>query len=244
MKNFIKNFVKSKNNAGVVSDLDNLQKYIGYKFENISLLRAALTHTSYKSVTNHYSAFERMEFLGDSILGLVVAEHIFNKFPNYTEGNLSKLKAKLVSRKFLALKAKKINLGDYLFLSSEAAKNGERSSKSILGDAMEALICAIYLDSNLEQAANFIQKFIIRNYKSPLSEEDMTNYKSKLQEYTQSKYQEVPEYKIIGESGPDHDKIFTAEVCICKKTLGTGEGSTKKEAQQQAAKGACNKLEL
>jgi ribonuclease-3 len=244
LKNFIKQLISNKSPNQEIADIGQLQEIIGYKFNDISLLKAALTHTSYNTNDEKYSAFERMEFLGDSILGLVVAEIIFNKFPNYTEGNLSKLKAKLVSRKFLALKAKEIELGRYILLSTEAAKNGGRLSRSILGDAMEALICAIYLDSDIDAAARFIQKFIVKNYKSPMAEEDMTNYKSKLQEYTQSQYQNVPEYKIVSESGPDHDKTFTAEVYINNKLFGSGEGNNKKEAQQQAAKSACVKLEL
>jgi ribonuclease-3 len=244
LKNLIKQLISDKTATEEIANLEQLQEVIGYHFTDSSLLKAALTHTSYHSKEEKYSAFERMEFLGDSILGLIVAEFIFNKFPHYTEGNLSKLKAKLVSRKFLALKAKEFNLGKYILLSSEAARNGGRLSRSILGDDMEALICAIYLDSDIKAAADFIHKFIVKNYKSPLAEEDMTNYKSKLQEFTQSKYQVVPEYKIISENGPDHDKTFTVEVYINQKLWGSGKGNSKKEAQQQAAKSACTKLKL
>ena len=218
------------------------QDVIKYKFSNISLLNAALIHTSL--VNSDVAPFERMEFLGDSVLGLIVAEELFLKYPSYSEGELSKLKSKIVSRKFLAMRAKEYGFNNYIKLSDEAIQSGGKNSVSILGDAMESIICAIYLDGNLEDVRTFILNFILKHVEKKLVIADMKDYKSTLQEYTQGKFQITPVYKIVSEEGPEHEKIFTSEVWISKKLAGTGKGSNKKEAQQSAAKAACNSLEL
>lgn len=224
--------------------LQELQDKINYHFKDQTLLISALTHTSVSTSTQGISAFERMEFLGDSILGLIVAEELFVKFPKYSEGELSKLKSQIVSRKFLTMKAKQIGLGNYIHLSSEAKESGGQNSSSILSDAMESLICAIYSDGYIQQARKFIKKIILKNFESSIKSSELINYKSILQEYTQSKYQNIPVYKIIQEQGPDHEKVFTIEVYINNKKYGVGKGPNKKDAQQNAAKEACSILKL
>lgn len=225
-------------------NLTALMKVLQYKFHTEVLLQSAITHTSIEHPAGTGSPFERMEFLGDSVLGLIIAESLFARFPEYSEGQLSKLKAKVVSRKFLATVAKEIKLGEFLILSREAEKSGGRSNSSILGDAMEAIICAIYLDGGIESARNFINRLLFTDYERVLGKRDMINYKSKLQEYTQLQNQAIPKYVLISESGPDHDKSFIIEVLIDNEPAGRGNGHTKKEAQQQAAKVACISLNL
>ncbi len=224
------------------------QKAINYNFENISLLRAAFMHLSYFRKNNNdpkaISAFERMEFLGDSILGLVVAEELFMKFPESPEGTLSKLKSKIVSEKFLAMKALTLDLGKFILMSEEERRSGGAQRKSILSDAMESLICAIYLDSNLVKARRFIKKFIFEGFELLVKTDALTNFKSKLQEYSQSLYQKPPEYTVVNEEGPDHKKVFSVEVSVNGKKCGFGKGSNKKQAEQNAAKDACASLEI
>lgn len=221
-----------------------LMKIINYDFTTDELLSSALAHTSISGKDGETSIFERMEFLGDSVLGLIIAEAVFEKFPDYAEGQLSKLKAKVVSRDFLATIARNIGLGSYLQLSREAEKVGGRNNSSILADTMEAVICAIYLDGGINCARKFIIDFIFKDYKKVLNEKDLINYKSKLQEHTQLENQELPNYILIDESGPDHNKTFSIEVEVHGKIMGTGVGHTKKEAQQKAAKEACNNLKI
>ncbi len=228
--------------------LNELQDLIRYQFKNRVLLKTALTHDSYlkKFDTDNLiiSPNERMEFLGDSVLGLLVAEFLFGHFPEKTEGDLSKFKSNIVSEKFLATKAFQIQLGDYIQMSEEERRNGGKERKSILADVMEALICAIYLDGGLSKARHFIHNQIICGFEKEIIAIDMVNYKSILQEYTQGKYQCTPQYLMINEKGPDHQKIFTMEVFINNEKFGEGQGSNKKEAQQRAAYNACCKLKL
>lgn len=243
MKNIIKSLISQistthPNNLG----LEEFQNIIGYKFQNESLLVAALTHTSRETTTENCSAFERMEFLGDSILGLIVSEELFLKFPNYSEGQLSKLKSKIVSRKMLAIVSKKLKLNEYIVSNKDSL--GKGGLNSVLSNTMESLICAVYLDGNLEKVREFIHKFILHDYSKNLVKGDLTDYKSKLQEYTQAKFQATPDYEILNSIGPEHNKIFTVQVSIKEKFYGSGTGKSKKEAQQNAAKQACTKLKL
>ncbi len=245
MKNIIKSLLSQFSHKNPeIPFQEELQKKINYKFSSSDLLKAALTHTSINSSDSQSSPFERMEFLGDSILGLIVAEELFLKYPDSSEGKLSKIKSKIVSQKFLAKKAKEINLGDYILLSSEAIQDGGKKLPSILSDAMESLICAIYFDGNIESARTFIKDFILYKFEKFITSDEMTNYKSILQEYTQSKFQNIPKYKIISEKGPDHNKIFTIRVFINNELFGEGKGQNKKEAQQSAAREACSKLKI
>ncbi len=230
-------------NAEWETKLGEFQAKIKFSFKNPELLRVSLTHNSYlrKIFTedNLISPFERMEFLGDSVLGLIVSEELFFENPEESEGTLSKLKSNIVSEKFLAYQAQKISLGEYILLSEEETKNGGKDKKSILSDCMEALICAIYIDSGLSKARQFIKSFILHNYHKEVTNTDMVNYKSLLQEHMQSLYQQVPEYLTIKEEGPDHNKTFFVDVFFNQECIGSGSGCNKKEAQQSAARQAC-----
>ena len=228
--------------------IPEFEQIIGYRFKNINLLQAAFMHASYLNrVTGEpqsVSAFERMEFLGDSILGLVVAEEMFLQFPDQPEGIMSKMKSKLVSEKYLALVAERIELGKFLLVSAEEDRSGGRKRKSILSDAMEALICAIYLDSGMTRVRSFIHRHILKNFQEAIQSEELRNFKSILQEYSQGKYQKPPNYQVVNEEGPDHKKTFTVTVAIRDQVLGTGSGRSKKQAEQDAARIACGKLGL
>ena len=223
--------------------LDLFQKRINYKFKNLNLLKSALTHTSISNETSTFS-FERMEFMGDAIVGFIASELLFTQFPNFSEGELSKLKSKIVSRKYMVIIARKLELGEFMLLSSEAVASGGKKLESTLANAMESLICAIYIDSDLSTVKKFITNILLKNYQKYISLEELINYKSILQEYTQSHYQSVPSYRIIKEEGPEHDKVFTLQVKINNKIMGIGTGKNKKSAQQDAAKKACKKLEI
>ncbi len=228
--------------------LENLQRKIGITFKNETLLQGALTHNSFlhrgETEIGFNSPFERMEFLGDSILGLVIAKELFTKFPEQQEGLLSKMKSQIVSEKYLALKALELELGEYIRMSPEEIRNGGKTRPSILSDAMEALICAIYLDAGMAKTTTFIKKIILTNFSHIISLEALTNFKSMLQEYSQSQYQVPPNYKVVSEEGPDHEKLFHVDVYVNGLLTGHGNGSSKKAAQQDAAKNACQRLKL
>ncbi|MCK5051618.1 MAG: ribonuclease III [Candidatus Cloacimonetes bacterium] len=243
MKNLIKSLISQiSSKDSDHSDFIKFQKIIGYSFNNLSLLIAALTHTSREPLNIKGSPFERMEFLGDSILGLIVSEELFLKFPEYTEGELSKLKSKIVSRKMLALVSSKLKLKDYIIFNTDSA--GKGGLNSVLSNTMESLICAIYLDGNIEKARKFIIQFIMENYPTHLKKGHLTDYKSKLQEYTQAEFHATPDYQILKAEGPEHEKVFTIQILIKNDIYGLGKGKSKKEAQQDAAKHACKKLGL
>lgn len=226
--------------------LVQLQKRIDYHFNDTTLLHAALTHKSYlrRSYDDHKtpSPFERMEFLGDSILGFITSKELFSHLPDEHEGDLSKLKSKIVSETYLTIKANTLDLGKYLLLSPEEQQSGGARKPSILSDTMEALICAIYLDSGITAASRFIRHQILKDYEAVVTMDELVNYKSILQEHLQGKNQEPPRYVTIAEEGPEHSKTFVVEVRAGNKLLGTGKGSTKKNAHQEAARLACQKL--
>ncbi len=215
---------------------------INYKFKKKELLIYALTHSSKEKNSNSKSHFERMEFLGDAVLNMVVTEKLFKEFPDLREGDMSKKKSKLVSRKFLAVKAIELNLQDYIaFGRAIGDKTGKRT---ILGNTMEALIAAIYLDSGIIEAKKFIHRFILHDFKDFLEEDFLKNYKSIIQEYTQKKYHRVPVYKLVKMQDLGHDKIFTISISINGEIVAYGEGKNKKSAEQDAAKNALLKLGL
>lgn len=226
--------------------LGQLQKKFDYNFQDSTLLKAALTHKSY--LRRHFgdhkapSPFERMEFLGDSILGFVVSKELFARHPDEQEGKLSKLKSKIVSETYLTLKANNLELGKYLLLSPEEAASGGASKASILSDSVEALICAIYLDSGIAAATRFIKGHILADYEETVTRDELVNYKSILQEYLQGRNQDPPKYVTIAEEGPEHQKVFLVEVRVGNKFSCTGKGNTKKAAHQEAARIACQKL--
>ncbi len=226
--------------------LSQLQKRIEYNFHDSTLLKAALTHKSYlrRKYNDHKipSPFERMEFLGDSILGFVVSKELFGRHPDEQEGKLSKLKSKIVSETYLTLKANAIDLGKYILLSPEEQSSGGNSKPSILSDTMEAMICAIYLDSGIAAATRFIKNHILVEYETTVTRNELVNYKSILQEYMQSRNQTPPIYVTVAEEGPEHHKTFVVEARVDGKIIGIGKGNTKKTAHQEAARMACQKL--
>jgi len=218
--------------------LAEFQQKIGYSFSDESLLKRALTHSSYANEGKKKGKHnERLEFLGDSVLSVIVAEHLFTTYHQIPEGELTKLRASLVCEKALDVFAAKIDLGKYLYLGRGEELTGGRSRPSIIADAFEAVIAAIYLDGGLEAAKGFVLGFIPEDLDihkpNPLSD-----YKTALQEVIQQNREEKVSYELIGERGPDHAKIFTVEVKLNSNIIGTGEGSSKKQAEQSAAREA------
>ncbi len=222
---------------------NQLEKVIGTTISDRNIYVEALIHRSFLEENDQFTfSNERLEFLGDSVLNLVIGEYLFNKFPNEEEGFLTKVRAKLVNRNALSLVAENMNLAEFLILSSSLPKSITHNSKSMLSDALEALIGAIYLDKGIEACKQFIQKRILepalKNGDHLIDE----NYKSQLLEYAQANKLAIPVYQIISEEGPHHDKTFTAEVIIGEKVLGEGKGKSKKEAEQNAAQVALKRV--
>jgi len=203
---------------------------------NWKLFLQALLHRSYlQFLGEQWSSNERLEFLGDAILNFIVAEHLFLTYPEMEEGELTKLRSRLVNRKILAQRAKDMHLSDYLLLSSSAAQSVDSGSESIIADAVESVIGAIYLDGGLKAARKFIYATLLKNtevFNSAMADD---NYKSTLLEYTQARSLGIPRYSVIHEEGPEHDRRFTIEVSIGAQSYGSGFGRSKKEAEQAAA---------
>ena len=222
--------------------LKDLEAAIGYKFHNISLLQNALTHSSYANERWHNSLLsnERLEFLGDSVLGMLVADFLYSTFPDRPEGELTRMRADMVCEHTLALVANRIHLGQHLQLGHGEERLGGRSRESILADATESVIAACFLDGGLEAAARFVKRFIL--VEVPVSRPHNMDYKTALQELVQQKKNQTLTYTLVGQSGPDHDKVFAVEVCLNGETVGSGSGSSKKRAEQMAAKSAMEKL--
>ncbi|MCL2390111.1 MAG: ribonuclease III [Endomicrobia bacterium] len=218
-------------------EIEKLQKVIEYTFNNLEVLITALTHKSHAAGSGFKNYNERMEFLGDSILSAVVADALYKRYPEETEGKLSQLKSQIVSAQNLSSWAKLINLGDFIFLGKSEDSKEARNREGLLCDAFEAVSGAIYIDGGFENAKKFVLKFL-----DGQKEIEITDYKSRLQESSQSDCKELPKYKIIREFGPDHDKKFEAAVYIKDRLLGKGVGHSKKEAQQEAAKKALENI--
>ena len=223
--------------------IKDLEDAIGYRFKNISLLQNALTHSSYANERWHNSlkSNERLEFLGDSILGMVVAEYLYGNFPDRPEGELTRMRADMVCEKSLAAVAARINLGQHLMLGNGEEQSGGRSRDSILADAVESVIAASFLDGGMAAAEGIITRFVLCDV--PVSRLHNTDYKTALQELIQQKKNQVLRYQLVGESGPDHDKQFTAQVLLNEQVIGEGTGSSKKRAEQDAARAALEKLQ-
>ena len=219
-------------------ELHELETALGYIFQNKALLREAMTHSSFSNEGNrHEHDNERLEFLGDSVLSLIVAEHLFTHYQHYPEGDLTKLRASLVCEKSLFRFAQKINLGSFMLLGKGEEHTGGRERPSIVSDAFEATLAAIYLDGGYEAAKTFVLRFLPE--KINLQQINMLNdYKTALQEIIQKNREEKVEYVLTGESGPDHNKSFTVEVHLNSNVIGKGTGRSKKQAEQLAAKEA------
>ena len=222
--------------------IKDLEVAIGYRFRNISLLQNALTHSSYANERWHNSLLcnERLEFLGDSILGMLVAEYLFRSFPDRPEGELTRMRADMVCEKTLAAAANRIGLGGHLLLGHGEEQGGGRARASILADAMESVIAACFLDGGMDAALKVVQQFIL--VEVPVKKMHNADYKTTLQELVQQKKNQVLTYVLVGESGPDHDKHFDVEVKLNGNVVGSGSGSSKKRAEQMAAKAAIEKL--
>ena len=223
--------------------IKDLETAIGYRFHNISLLQNALTHSSYANERWHNSLMsnERLEFLGDSILGMVVAEYLYKTFPDRPEGELTRMRADMVCEKPLASVAARIELGRHLMLGNGEEQGGGRNRESILADAVESVIAASFLDGGMEAARSFIEKFIL--VEVPVRKMHNADYKTALQELVQQKKNQSLSYALVGESGPDHDKRFEVEVSLNGRVIGIGSGSSKKRAEQMAAQAALENLQ-
>ena len=222
--------------------IKDLEEAIGYHFGNISLLQNALSHSSYANERWHNSLLsnERLEFLGDSILGMTVAEYLYRNFPDRPEGELTRMRADMVCEKTLAGVANRIGLGKHLMLGHGEEQGGGRMRESILADAVESVLAACYLDGGMEAALKFVQKFIL--VQVPVTQLHNVDYKTKLQELVQQKRNQVLSYALVGESGPDHDKHFEVEVSLNGEVVGHGSGRSKKRAEQDAARVAIETL--
>lgn len=215
-----------------------LEENLNYSFKNEKLLMNALTHSSYANeVRNGISSNERLEFLGDSVLSIIVSEYLYKKFPNLPEGELTKLRASLVCEKSLCGFSRELELGKYLQLGKGEDKGGGRERDSILADAFEAVLAAMYLDGGFEVAKNHAMRFIVEELKR-VDDEVFKDYKTALQEIIQRNPEESVTYILTNESGPDHNKIFEVEVRLNSNTIGKGKGKNKKQAEQSAAKEA------
>ena len=222
--------------------IKDLEKAIGYQFRNISLLQNALTHSSYANERWHNSLLsnERLEFLGDSVLGMLVADYLYRTFPDRPEGELTRMRADMVCEHTLATAANRIGLGEHLLLGHGEEQGGGRSRESILADAMESVIAACFLDGGLEAALKIVKQFIL--VEVPVKKLHNADYKTALQELVQQKKNQVLSYAMVGQSGPDHDKKFDVEVSLNGRVVGKGTGSSKKRAEQAAAKDAMEHL--
>lgn len=237
--------LKPKN---VISEtlISDLEEIVNYHFNDKDLIIQALKHRSFLSVTGEerLCSNERLELLGDAVLGLVVTQHLYNNFPDKEEGDLTSMKSLIVSRKILAGIANDLNIGQFILLNEAEEKAGGRKRPSIVADALEAIIGSIYLDGSLEHAIEFIKNNVLNNLDEILNEEQNQNFKSMLLEYSQSKSYGLPLYLVKNEQGPDHHKLFTIEVKVNDRILGLGTGKSKKKAEQMAAKDALKKLAL
>ncbi len=220
-----------------------LEERLGYSFRNRALLETALTHSSYAN-ENRASGIvcnERLEFLGDSVLGVTVADFLYRHFPDMPEGRMTRLRAELVCEQSLHRVALELHLGDYLRLGKGEEHNGGRKRASILSDAVEAVIAAMYLDAGMETAAGFIHRCLLDDVRA-IETPTFTDYKTSLQELVQRHSGQVLSYELVGEEGPDHAKTFCVQVCLNGDPIGRGTGRTKKEAEQAAAANALEAL--
>jgi ribonuclease-3 len=227
-------------------EFDALQQAIGYRFRDRGLLEHAMTHTSRanEDISGGVHDNESMEFLGDAVVGFVIADVLFREFPEFDEGEKSKTKAALVSTATLARQAERLNLGEHLLLGRGEEKTGGRRKQALLADGYEALIAAIYLDGGIEH----VRAFIVREFATLLSDVQQhgiagsQDYKSALQELLQARDLPLPEYRLLGTMGPDHRKLFQVEVVVNGEALAESTGPSKKEAEQDAARAALDKL--
>jgi ribonuclease III len=224
-------------------DLVRFEQLLGYHPKNWNLFYESLLHRSYlQYLSPNVKSNERLEFLGDAILNFLVAEYLYRLYPSMEEGDLTKVRSRLVNRKSLAQRAKDLRLSDYLLLSSSALQSVDSGSDSILADAFEAIIGALYIDGGLSPARDFVSRSLLSSNSILNSALTDDNYKSALLEYSQARSLGVPRYSILREDGPDHDRRFTIEVFLGAESLGTGTGKSKKDAEQAAAAQAIERI--
>jgi len=221
-----------------MEDIKKLEDRLHYSFKNKKLIIEALTHKSYKQPYNN----ERLEFLGDAVLDLIVGQYLFEKFPNHDEGKLSKMRASLVNEEGFTRLAEHLGLGDQLFMSNAEENNGGRSKPSLLSNAFEAIIGAFYLEAGLEQAREISISLLEEVHPDISLDTLFKDYKTTLQEMTQALFGTTPEYKLVGSHGPDHKKEFEIAVFVDDKEYARASGKSKKIAQQEAASIAINLL--
>ena len=225
--------------------MQELEKKLNYTFRNPALLGEALSHSSYANEhrANHLNSNERLEFLGDSVLGFVTAEFLFAQHPNLPEGDLTRIRAALVCEQSLYEVARKLGLGQYLKLGRGEEAGGGRERTSILADATEALFAAVYLDGGITEASALIHRVLLDVEREEVVKERRRDYKTALQELVQRQVGQELTYRMVGEQGPDHAKVFQAEVQLNGMPVGDGFGRSKKEAEQAAAKAALEALQ-
>ena len=226
------------------SRIRSLENRLGYRFRDPRLLAQALKHRSwvYANQGDGVDSNERLEYLGDAVLGLAVAEYLFRRYEDRREGDLTRMKSLAVSRALLARRARAIDLGSHIFLSPEERGAGGGEQDSILSDAFEAVIGALYLDGGLGPARRFIETVLLHDLEGLVRGEDFVNFKSLLLEHVQGRGQGHPRYQVLDERGPDHEKVFSVDVSVTGQTIGRGQGRSKKEAQQMAARSALKSL--
>ena len=225
--------------------LGTVEEKLGYSFEDRSLLRNALLHRSHIHVMgqDREESNERLEFLGDAVLGLLVNDYLYNRYADRSEGDLTKMKSLLVCGARLSEVAVKFDLGIHIRMSRSEAATGGRNRSSILADTTEALIGAVYLDGGLEAAKGVVERIVLGGAERVLKRRSLRNYKSRLQELIQARHKTPPRYKIMSVEGPDHDRLFRVAVTFEGEVLGAGEGRNKKAAEQNAAREALANLE-
>lgn len=231
--------------ASISQNLDALEAKLGYSFRDRTLLTNSLLHRSHIHVTGQEreQSNERLEFLGDAVLGLIANEFLFQRFPDRSEGDLTKMKSLLVCGARLSEVATDFDLGIHISMSRSEAATGGRQRSSILADTTEALIGAVYLDGGLNPARGVIQRLVLKGSDQILARRSLRNYKSRLQELVQARFKSPPRYRITEVDGPDHDRLFKVSVTFSGEALGTGEGRNKKMAEQNAAREALNAIE-
>ena len=225
-------------------ELATLLEMLKISFNDLSLLEQAMVHSSYLNENPSYAPFsnERLEFLGDAILGFIVAEKLYQDFPDLTEGEMTRLRSVLVRRDTLARLARDVRLGDYLYLGKGEEASGGRHKSANLAGAMEAMVAAVFLDQGLTITRELVIKLFDEELQKVMRQGAEVDYKSQLQELIQSRYQLTPDYRLIEATGPDHDKRFTVEVMLGDTVLGRGSGKSKKMAETEAARSALVQL--
>ncbi len=230
---------------GIPGNITEVEDRIGYRFRGRNLLVEALTHRSILGDLEpgeERITYERLEFLGDSVLSLITSDYLIRQYPGEDEGQLTKKKSLLVSQGVLAKKAEMIGIKEHIIVSENASRSGVADQDSVQTATLEALIGAIYLDGGLGEARRFVEKFILMDIEDFLEHRDHINYKSILQELTQSKFRSYPNYRVEKTKGPEHDKIFLVNVLVDGAAYGRGRGRSKKDAEQMAAKEALSRL--